>query len=101
MEFKGTHGKWIIEQGIQNFNEYGVPYVEISSSMAKRFASVYEHSASGKANALLISKAPEILEMLSILISKLDEIELSNNQQEEIVPLMADAEKLINEATEF
>lgn len=43
----------------------------------------------------LLSKAPEMLEMLQRLITALDEGELSDDTTEIIVPIMAEAEKLI------
>ena len=74
MEFKGTKGKWELKhsQSKNAFNVVGtklggrykvarLPY-EASFNMSKEFneKAYYEQ----KANALLISKAPEMLEML-------------------------------------
>ena len=55
MEFKGTKGKW--------FNGIGTEIISMSGQVkvSKVSGSNYEEA---KANALLISKAPEMLEML-------------------------------------
>jgi len=56
MEFKGTEGKWYVSEAYQTITD------------EKGFGIAQEHgiknSLNWEANALLISKAPEMLEML-------------------------------------
>ena len=60
MEFKGTKGKWDIY--VESTNSFGVEHSNVGSKQDGVFIEVFteEH----KANALLISKAPEMLQML-------------------------------------
>ena len=81
MKFKGTKGKW-------EFSENGGVYVTTNSGM---ICDLITSSQKDKANALLISKAPEMLELLQSLVSS------------EMTPLAIrkQAKQLIKEATEF
>jgi hypothetical protein len=89
MEFKGTKGKWEIYWDIQ------YPDILISTDEANiatvdswDYDTTYEEES--KANALLISKAPEMLEMLKkIHKTTLDE------------DIKCQVELLIKEATEL
>jgi len=91
MEFKGTKGKWNIERHqhqlcgdylIIDENDYQLAIAD------NEYIQDYEKT---KANALLISKAPEMLEILQSLVSS------------EMTPLAIrkQAKQLIKEATEF
>ena len=91
MEFKGTKGKWNIERHqhqlcgdylIIDENDYQLAIVD------NEYIQDYEKT---KANALLISKAPEMLELLQSLVSS------------EMTPLAIrkQAKQLIKEATEL
>ena len=92
--------KWVIDQEECHVNKHGVEVFVISSEdlTVKEIADVYD----SKENALLISKSPEMLEMLrnqlEFLIYCRDNMKVSRpvfNQK--IVRL----EKLIKEATEL
>ena len=81
MEFKGTKGKW-------GFSENGGVHVTTNSGM---ICDLITSSQKDKYNALLISKAPEMLEFLQSLVSS------------EMTPLAIrkQAKQLIKEATEL
>lgn len=91
MEFKGTKGKWNIERHqhqlcgdylIIDENDYQLAIAD------NEYIQDYEKT---KANALLISKAPEMLEMLEIIL------------QSENTPIVhrKKVKQLIKEATEL
>jgi len=96
-EFKGTKGKWNVSEET-NINNFGVEYFTIDFETSKDCIDVYldnrlseeERIIDGKANALLISKAPEMLEMLRKILEK----DFDFDYYTEI-------EKLIKEATEL
>jgi hypothetical protein len=91
MEFKGTKGKWILEDGKEimcNNNLISTGY----GFMVKNRYTVTEES---RANALLISKAPEMLEMLQLTLV---ELETGAKKHWEIYGMI---EQLIKEATEL
>ncbi len=97
MEFKGTKGKW------KHFNTYGRYTVGNDENSHLSFIDCWKEGIGGiktneeaEANALLISKSPEMLEMLDRLVelTKSDNIEMPKFIQEEI-------EQLIKEATEL
>jgi len=92
MKFKGTKGKWtickknsLLETDIES-DTYRI--AEVKHYNAKISNKIDPTQEEGKYNALLISKAPEILEMLELLTNyySADNIEK--------------AKKLIEEATE-
>jgi hypothetical protein len=91
MEFKGTKGKWevLITDEVDSHLDIAI------NSNQDCIAWVYSKSSykdiNGKANALLISKAPEMLEMLKYFV---ENNMLSANGDEL-------AEQLIKEATEI
>jgi hypothetical protein len=94
MEFKGTKGKWSFVAG--NPNQLTV--VKIGN------AHEFELEINGKnrikeeiANALLISKAPEMLEMLNEAVNVLRDGMRTNSKKE----LADKIEQLIKEATEL
>ena len=88
MEFKGTKEKW-------EFSENGGVYVTTNSGM---ICDLITSSQKDKADALLISKAPEMLEMLKKLKDAMLELmEHQDGWEEDYEEL----EKLIKEATEL
>jgi hypothetical protein len=70
MEFKGTKGEWFVDEREQCHNEHGVLVTPISTLNIINFADVYGDDEEAKANALLVSKAPEMLKMLRTLVDK-------------------------------
>lgn len=101
MEFKGTKGKWDYEKKDQMFSIFKKSTKGKLSDKDNTICGIWSIKKVDKANALLISKAPEMLKMLKKLLINIDELELSNNDVEIIVPIMAEAEQLIKEATEI
>lgn len=65
-EFKGTKGKWEVTEGTSLIG------VRLGSE-GKVFA-IQNTDVEGRANALLISKAPEMLDMLKMISDVADEI---------------------------
>ena len=114
-EFKGTKGKWIITypKGSNGFIYVGEKTNEGSEG---RIATCYTVDTSEwnqniteetKANALLISKAPEMLEMLKYFTAFPDEDFEEDMDKHISFPMTVDARKikeakqLIKEATEL
>jgi hypothetical protein len=105
MEFKVTEGKWYIE----NLNEpkkgkYPAFEIDISTERAEAMCTVWycedlpdELKDEIKANALLISKAPEMLEELKIAVKALKAVHSLGAS----TPIIKRWEKLIKEATEI
>ena len=93
MEFKGTKGKW-------NFKE-----LDEMLSIFEKGKDVDQHSICGiwsttnesKANAQLISKAPEMLEMLIKITNQIDNEHISDW----LLELQDNAIQLIEEATKI
>jgi hypothetical protein len=110
MEFKGTKGKWYIE----NFNEpkkgkYPADEIDISTETAENMCTVWHCEALSdeiKANALLISKAPEMLEMLKSIVSDfegdyvVDEV-IVDQPYKWLIDRYKEAKQLIKETTEI
>ena len=98
MEFKGTKGKWKIKdikstlETEINSSEYRI--AKVKHYKGKNFNDPIEKEA--KANALLISKAPEMLEMLNRFMEITREL-----NHPRLDHLRGSANKLIKEATEF
>lgn len=93
-EFKGTKGKW-------NYEVVKNSSCKISIADTS-FAEIYlPHNADDitemQYNALLISKAPEMLEMIQILLGDIEKGPVKWTRQEKITM----ARKLIKEATEL
>jgi len=86
MEFKGTRGKW--------FNGIGTEIVSMSGQVkvSKVSGSNYEEA---KANALLISKAPEMLEMLQYILKEYRNSEGFSSHDSQLI------ENTIKQATEL
>jgi hypothetical protein len=90
MEFKGTKGKWEVSKNSST----------LSTIDKKDFITCWVFPAEKEeahANALLISKAPEMLEMLQIYLADLNNIIPSDAQRNKI----QDVEQLIKESTEL
>ena len=88
MKFKGTSGEWV-----SSYDKYDDEYL-IRSKTPAFIASTINSTEEDKANALLISKSPEMLEMLKDL---LDSWENGNFNDEQFVFV----KQLIKEATEI
>jgi hypothetical protein len=89
MEFKGTKGNWHVckkNETILCKNDYGVAQIH-----------GVINECDWKYNALLISKAPEMLEMLIKLTDQIDNEHVSDW----LLELQDDAKELIKEATEL
>ena len=70
MEFKGTKGKWIATTSINGRNAVKTiddDFMFIDTWNARISPKLTEEQA--RANTVLISKAPEMLEMLKIILS--------------------------------
>jgi hypothetical protein len=103
MEFKGTKGKWVIEKAPNGLNidirenHSGVLYTSISDDFGTDSIHIFgdfrlqynDLITQIQANALLISKAPEMLEMLKDVKDY-----LGSDKREQV-------EQLIKEATEI
>jgi len=96
MNFKGTNTKWELNPTMLK-NEYGVKYLTIDFPELShaQCIDIYDGEISDEtelyANALIVSKAKEMLFMLNKICGEL------NNYN----PLKIEAEKLIIDATEF
>ena len=94
-EFKGTKGKW------QSYtpDHIGCTNVKFGKEEWDGFIEVWHHhngSVQAKSNALLISKAPEMLEMLQEFV-----LDFDNGLIDDFQIARDRFEKLIKEATEF
>ena len=112
MEFKGTKGKWVIEKAPNGLdidireNHIGVLYTSISDDFGTDSIHIFgdfrlqynDLITQIQANALLISKAPEMLEMLKIYLADLNNIIPPSDAQRNRIQ---DVEQLIKEATEI
>jgi hypothetical protein len=85
MEFKGTQGKW---ESFQEYNWHEVLVKEPYKSICVINVNIEEH----KANALLISKAPEMLDMLKDILESQESGETFHSYK---------IQQLIKEATEI
>jgi hypothetical protein len=88
-EFKGTKGKWVF-----SYDKYDDDYTIMGDSIIGNTMSGSDES---KANALLISKAPEMLEMLEDLVKTWDFVNDKKYHNHD----MEKARQLIKEATEL
>lgn len=99
--FKGTKGKWKVREGyridIITDNDKAFGIVDFGTEQ-EAFLADYPIEQ-WKANALLISKAPEMLEMLENCFGMLDRIRPAT--EEEMREMKNNIKKLIKEATEL
>lgn len=88
MEFKGTKGKWVVKHLYDVFieNEFGEQICEMPAKEIIRYETWRE-------NAQLISKAPEMLEMLKEIRDQIEDGRTYITK--------SDIDKLIQEATEL
>jgi hypothetical protein len=92
MEFKGTKGKW--EFNNENFIE-----IQIKKPL-KSICAINTNVEEYEANALLISKAPEMLEMLEKLYQQVD-FSFESFGSDTGLKMQEKIEQLIKEATEI
>lgn len=96
MEFKGTKGKWRVFTNVHrecDGGEWGWVGLDTFNSKSINKCSIHWSGDEAKANALLISKSPEMLEMLK---------RISYNLKNEECPFDDfEIDKLIKEATEL
>jgi hypothetical protein len=101
MEFRGTKGEWVTEtftseNGRETTFVCNTDYNSERTDIHIRFSAIEEtEKETNRANALLISKSPEMLEMLKLLISRMEENDLGNSYS------VKKAKQLIKEATEL
>ena len=93
MEFKGTKGQWFIDYSEQYMNGSNVLCTPISTNQDINLCDVYGDDDTAKANTLLISKAPEMLEMLEKCKIMCDHLNIHHVSNE--------LNTLIKEATEL
>lgn len=96
--FKGTKGKWVSKTGLGLLKDTDCYYRDIKSldgTMIAEAKGVHHGTPNreAKANALLISKAPEMLEMLENILSD------SENSGSDY--MVNEIKRLIKEATEL
>lgn len=84
-EFKGTKGKWLVDEKLVFANDYFQTHICQMS--------IAYNDEINKANALLISKAPQMLEMLKRVL----EVNKHHNFNGHLIN--NEIEQLINEAT--
>jgi hypothetical protein len=98
MEFKGTKGQWYIDTELEYMNEYDVKVRVISSDNDEEFVNIFGNNEEDEANALLISKAPEMLEMLIEFVNMFEGV---LNEGTPSFLLHESTKQLIKEATEL
>ena len=101
MEFKGTKAPWYINHTRSHIYETKIVCGDIRIAEAKHYNDEVTDDwkddptfEEGRANALLISKAPEMLEAIETTIEELAEINALSNLREYL-------KQLIKEATEI
>lgn len=77
-EFKGTKGQWFFESGLGHATIYDDCDIDILDESDNTKEQV-------KANALLISKAPEMLEMLIKCERIISDLEIDTNDIQELI----------------
>lgn len=92
-EFKGTKGKWVLK----TFPE-GQMSVRNESETRKICVPRVQNHEESLANLLLISKAPEMLEMLKWFTNEFKDV---YHQGTEIDDMVLQANQIIKEATEL
>lgn len=89
--FKGTEGKWSTRKS----EHYPIHEIwRLSENEIPVYIARTCYSLNSDANALLMSKAPEMLEMIHLLVLRLTENDLGN------IYAVKKAKQLIKEATE-
>jgi hypothetical protein len=96
-EFKGTKGKWAVLQTDEVESHLDIAInTEREDCVCWVYSKFDYQDFNGKANALLISKAPEMLEMLEEMLLDLDGYFISTSMNDTI----SRCKQLIKEATE-
>jgi hypothetical protein len=93
--FKGTKGKWIRKEVITDNGFFQKVSVDLAESICNVTTRDHERSIY---NALLISKAPEMLEMLVEMYEEWCETGIGQNKLDSY---MSQIKQLIKEATEL
>jgi len=102
MQFQGTQGEWVYE------NRNGNYYIQKQNSQTrKEFIGQMLYvgktteplSKEGEYNALLVSKAPEMLEMLKVARDKF--LDLKYEHDSSLKDIQWEIEELIKQATEL
>lgn len=104
MEFKGTKGKWSVGIVPEYNNILKSAMIEIHTNniwVCKVQNNGIIQSGEGNHNALLISKAPEMLEMLINLTNKLKCTTEYEAGVESFIGIIKESEQLIKQATEL
>ena len=99
-EFKGTKGKWVeSDYPAERYTKKLYNKVVLSGEESHEVANCCGRTTQkAEANAKLISKAPELFEMVKKLIDKLDEYAQSFGYDES--KLIGEAKQLLKQATE-
>ena len=106
MDFKGTKGRWNHKRGKRSKYEFDNIIIDEKGNYILKWSNTgsYCHKLTIKesqANGKLISKAPEMLEMLQELVISADDMFNDGEPSETYYQLINKAEKLIKEATEL
>jgi hypothetical protein len=100
MEFKGTKGKWVL---IEKYDEMDTPSFSINSNESIIAHCYNLQIADGKqerakANALLMSKSPEMLKILNWFVEYFDDLYVDAS---EVNDKVIETKQLIKEAIEL
>lgn len=111
MNFKGSPSPWTItkkkQTHIDSIEDSWYSLAKVYTTVVGMGGEISENSLRGQYNALLISKAPELLQKLQFVLGMLDDMfeeykgELPDSLEERVVPVMAQVEELIKETTEL
>lgn len=97
MESNITGKKWEVRGNFRALEVYSKEYGVPICTLARQSSFESEVDSQAEANATLISKAPQMLDMIKELIHFFTD---ENNSSDEVL-LLEDAKKLINLATEI
>jgi hypothetical protein len=96
MEFKGTRGKWFIDNEESHIMTNGIYCNVISTEKTISLADVYGDDEEAKANALLISKSLKMLDFINRISAEMLRNDFVLDEK-----WYVQAEQLIKEATEI
>ena len=101
MEFKGTKGKWeVLDNGLSVFSENRIKNIAFDGQVCRLHTGIYTYK-NNRANALLISKAPELLDALKHALEVLYECNPPKQLHETYANLFMNYNNLIKEATDL